>query len=220
MLDNNIEAVIFDLDGTLIDSMWVWNKIDIEYLNKKGFTLPEDLQRDIQGLSYTETALYFKNRFQLKDTIDEIKQEWNRMAGHYYSSVINIKKGVREFLEYLKSNGYKIGIATSNYIDQTKAVLSRNGILEYFQAITTACEVPRSKAYPDIFLETARRLNVPPEKCLVFEDSLVSIGGAKAAGMQVIGVFDRHGTSSYEELSKATNHLIEDFSSMLKCCEA
>jgi HAD superfamily hydrolase (TIGR01509 family) len=217
---NNIEAVIFDLDGTLVDSMWVWNQIDVEYLNNKGYALPDDLQRDIQGLSYTETALYFKDRFQLTDTVDEIKQEWNRMANHYYSSVINIKKGVKEFLEYLKSNGYKIGIATSNYIDQTKAVLSHNGILEYFQAITTACEVPRSKAYPDVFLETARRLHVPPEKCLVFEDSIVSIGGAKAAGMQVIGVFDSHGTCSYQELSKITNHLIEDFSSMPQCCKA
>lgn len=216
---NDIEAVIFDLDGTLIDSMWVWNQIDIEFLNNKGYVLPDDLQKDIQGLSYTETALYFKNRFQLKDSIDEIKQEWNLMANHYYSSVINIKKGVREFLEFLKSNGYKIGIATSNYIDQTKAVLSHNGILEYFQAITTACEVPRSKAYPDVFLETAKRLNTPPEKCLVFEDSLVSIGGAKAAGMKVIGVFDPYGTNTYEELSKETFHLIEDFSSFLKLCK-
>lgn len=216
----NIEAVIFDLDGTLIDSMWVWTQIDIEYLKKKGYALPDDLQRDIQGLSYTETALYFKNRFQLKDTVEEIKQEWNRMANHYYSSVINVKKGVKEFLTYLKSNGYKIGIATSNYIDQTTAVLCRNGILEYFQAITTACEVPRSKAYPDVFLETARRLQVPPEKCLVFEDSIVSIGGAKAAGMQVIGVFDSHGTCSYQELSNITNYLIEDFSSIPQCCKA
>ncbi len=216
----NIEAVIFDLDGTLIDSMWVWKQLDIEYLKNKGHSLPEDLQRDIQGLSYTETALYFKDRFQLEDTVDEIKQEWNHMAIHYYSSVISIKKGVKEFLEYLKDNGYKIGIATSNYIEQTKAVLQQNGILEYFDAITTACEVPRSKAYPDVFLETAKRLHIPPEKCLVFEDSLVSVGGAKAAGMQVIGVFDPHGSCSYQELSKITDHLIEDFSSMSQLCQA
>ena len=217
---NNIEAVIFDLDGTLIDSMWVWKQIDIEYLKSKGYALPENLQRDIQGLSYTETAIYFKERFHLAESIDDIKQEWNQMVFHYYSSVITIKKGVKEFLDYLKIKGYKIGIATSNYIDQTRAVLSRNGILDYFQTITTACEVPRGKAYPDVFLETARRLHVSPEKCLVFEDSIVSVRGARAAGMHVVGVYDSCGTCTCEELSSITDHLIEDFSSITQLCEA
>ncbi len=77
---SNIKAIIFDLDGTLVDSMWIWKQVDIDYLEKHGHPLPDDLQKDIEGMSFTETAQYFKNRFNIEDDIDDIKAEWNAMA--------------------------------------------------------------------------------------------------------------------------------------------
>ena len=74
------KAVIFDLDGTLMDSMWMWTDIDIEYLGRYGYELPPDLQNEIEGMGFTETATYFKNRFRLPQPLEEIKKEWNRMA--------------------------------------------------------------------------------------------------------------------------------------------
>lgn len=212
----DISAVIFDLDGTLVDSMWVWKQIDIEYLNKRGLSLPEDLQKNIQGLSFTETAHYFKNRFNLADEIETIKDEWNSMARNFYESVIQIKKGVKDFLEHLKTNGYKIALATSNSYYLTESVLKNNGIFQYFEAIVTTCEVPRDKSYPDVFLEAASRINVLPECCLVFEDSIAAVSGARLAGMKIIGVYDNYGTCTPKELEEVTDHIIEDFDSIVR----
>ena len=78
------KAVLFDLDGTLVDSMWMWKDIDIEYLGRHGWELPKELQKDIEGMSLTETATYFKNRFQLKESLEQIKSEWMDMAREKY----------------------------------------------------------------------------------------------------------------------------------------
>ncbi len=92
-LKKPVKAVIFDLDGTLVDSMWIWKDIDIEYLKKHGLELPPDLQKAIEGMSFTETAVYFKERFCLPDPVEAIKAEWVAMAEDYYTRRIDLKPG-------------------------------------------------------------------------------------------------------------------------------
>ena len=98
MILDDKKAVIFDLDGTLVDSMWMWGDIDIEYLNRFGLSCPEDLQKAIEGMSFTETAVYFKERFALADSVEEIKAAWVAMSLKKYKNEVSMKPGAREFL--------------------------------------------------------------------------------------------------------------------------
>ena len=95
------DAVLFDLDGTLVDSMWMWKEIDIEYLGRFGYTCPPDLQKIIEGMSFSETAEYFKSRFRIPDSIDEIKAAWIQMSIEKYRNEVTLKPGALRLLQYL-----------------------------------------------------------------------------------------------------------------------
>ena len=109
-----IKALIFDLDGTLVDSMWMWKAIDIEFLGRYGYDCPDDLQRMIEGMSFTETAAYFIRRFRLPLSMDEIKAAWTEMSIDKYRNEVPVKPGALRLLEYARDHGILCGIATSN----------------------------------------------------------------------------------------------------------
>lgn len=213
---SNKKAVIFDLDGTLIDSMWMWKTIDIEYLERYGYELPSDLQGDIEGMSFTETAAYFKNRFHLTETLDEIKTEWNRMAYEKYSHDVPLKSGVLEFLKYLKANNIKTGIATSNSRELVDVALKNLGIEEYFDSLRTSCEVAKGKPSPDIYLLVADDLKVLAEDCLVFEDVVQGIMAGKNANMTVCAVDDEFSKDFEVEKRQVADHFIHTYHELLK----
>lgn len=212
---NDIEAVIFDLDGTLVDSMWVWEQIDIDFLKSKGYTPPEDLKDAITHLTFTQTAEYFKNRFNLSDSIDEIKNTWHNMAYNFYSSKVFLKEGVVPFFEKLKSLNIKIGLATSSSVVLLEATLKNNGIYDLFDAITVTDEVKKSKENPDVYLLAAKKLNVSPENCVVFEDIIAAVRGAKLAGMKVVGVYDKASDDQKEILIKSCDKYIHSYNELL-----
>lgn len=196
----DIEAVIFDLDGTLVDSMWMWESIDIEYLAGFGIEFPGDLQKCIEGMSFSETAVYFKKRFNLPDSLDQIKSDWNRMAWDKYLHEVPLKEGVRELLELLKARNIPAGIATSNSRELVELVINKHNINEYFCSIRTSCEVEKGKPSPDIYLLVASDLGVEPDKCLVFEDIAQGIMAGKNANMKVCAVYDEY--SKHDEQNK------------------
>ncbi|WP_195980026.1 HAD family hydrolase [Clostridium butyricum] len=207
----NIKGAIFDLDGTLVDSMWVWSKIDIDYLESKGHALPENLNSEICHLSFTQTANYFKERFSLSDSIDTILKDWNNMAYNHYSENVKLKDGVKEFLDKLKQNNIKIALATSNSAPLLEACLKNNGIYDYFDSITTTDEVSNEKNCPDVYLLAAKKLNVNPKNCIVFEDILPAIKGAKAADMTVIAVSDKHSLNDLDEIINHSDKYINSY---------
>lgn len=205
------EAVIFDMDGSLVDSMWVWKEIDIAYLGKFHLTIPEDLQRQIEGMSFTETAVYFKERFSLPCTVEEIKADWNQMAWEMYRTRVMPKPGAIDFLEHCKKQNIKLGIATSNSRPIVDMVLKERGIAPYFSCIMTGCEAKKGKPAPDVYLLTAQQMQVAPEKCLVFEDIVSGILAGKAAGMEVCAVEDAYSAYQREEKKKLADYYIQDF---------
>lgn len=207
----NIDAVIFDLDGSLVDSMWIWRAIDIEYLGKFGIPLPEDLQASIEGMSFSETAAYFKSHFPIPDPIEKIKEDWNRMAWDKYETEVPLKPGIPEFLRHCRKTGIKLGIATSNSRQLVENIAAVHNLREYFSCIMTGCDVARGKPAPDIYLAVAETLGVLPERCLVFEDILPGIQAGKAAGMKVCAVEDAYSANIRKEKEALADYYIEDY---------
>ncbi|MCT4563590.1 MAG: HAD family phosphatase [Maledivibacter sp.] len=207
----NIKAVIFDLDGTIVDSMWIWREIDIKYLAKRGIELPQGLQKDIEGMSFTETAMYFKRTFNISDPIEEIKEEWNTMAFDFYRNKIQLKNGVLDFIELVKSMDIKLGLGTSNSRELASAVLKKHDIYKYFDTIRTSCEVEKGKPHPDVFLKVAEDLNVRPDDCLVFEDTYAGVLAAKRAGMNVIAISDELSLPYKKEICDLAEDYIENY---------
>ena len=207
----NKKAVIFDLDGTLIDSNWIWKSIDIEFLGKYGIILPEQLQKDIEGMSFTEIAIYFKERFGLKESLDEIKEIWNTMAREKYEKEVPLKNGAKDFIRYLKKKGFLLGIATSNSRLLAEASITSHGIADYFSCLITSCDVKKGKPSPDVYLAAAKALGVEPKHCLVFEDIMAGIHAGQSAGMEVCAVYDDHALHQQEEKIKTANYYIKDF---------
>jgi len=212
----DIDAVIFDLDGTLVDSMWMWESIDIEYLQQFGLELPVDVQNKIEGMSFSETAIYFKERFQIPDSLDQIKSDWNRMAWEKYMNEVPLKDGVKEFLDYLKQHNIPAGIATSNSRELAELVVENLGVKDSFSSLHTSCEVAKGKPSPDIYLLVARDLGVDPSRCLVFEDVLQGVMAGKNAGMKVCAVYDKFSENDYEEKIKLSDYYVNSIAEVLK----
>ena len=209
------KAVLFDLDGTLVDSMWVWAQIDIDYLGTHGLTVPEDLQKNVEGMGFTEVAVYFKERFQIQDSIETIKQTWQDMAMEQYAHKILLKDGAVRFLPYLKERGIKMAVASSNDLKLIEACLQGHGIREYFDAVITSCEVKKGKPAPDVYLEAAARLAVKPAECLVFEDIVAGILAGKNAGMQVCAVEDVYSISQKKEKKTYADYYITGYDQVM-----
>ncbi len=212
---NGKKAILFDLDGTLVDSMWMWGQIDIEFLGRFGYECPEDLQKTIEGMSFSETAVYFKERFDLPMTLDEIKECWIDMSIEKYRHEVPLKDGALEFLKYCKANGIKTAIATSNGREIVDALIDSLQIGSFLQEIITACEVNAGKPEPDIYLEAARRLSVPASDCLVFEDIPAGILAGKRAGMTVIAVEDAWSGNQDDEIRSLSDGYIQSFYELL-----
>lgn len=205
------EAVLFDLDGTLVDSLSIWKDIDIAFLGKRGITSPEGLQKDLGGLSMYETGEYMKRRFSLSETVEEMMEEWNDMAYDAYRYSIGLKEGAEDFLCFLKDNAFPTGLATSNSRRLVEAAFEKNHLHNYIDIIISSDEVKRGKPAPDVYLECAKRLGVKPDKCLVFEDHPDGIQAAKNAGMMVVAVDDSFTAEEVPEKKRLSDLFISDY---------
>ena len=211
----NIDGIIFDLDGTLVDSMWLWEQIDIDFLADRGIVYPEDFRDKIEGMSFTESAQYSIERFDLKENVEDLKEIWNKMAIDKYTNHVKYKPYAKEFLEYLSDKKIHMAIATSNSPELLSAVVSSLNIDKYITKMITSCEVDRGKPFPDVFLKAASDIGVAPEKSLVFEDIVAGIKAGKAAGMKVCAVYDVHSMYQDEEKRLLADYYIRDFKELM-----
>ena len=206
-----LKACFFDMDGTIIDSMWMWTDIDIRFLGERGIELPEDLQKRIEGKSFSETAVFFKEEFALSESLDEIKTIWNDMAMEAYCNRVQLKEGVIEFLKELKAKGIHTGIATSNSLELALSCLRALKVEKYFDTVVTGCCVGVGKPAPDIYLKCAKDCQVNPTDCLVFEDVIAGIESGHNAGMKVCAVYDDYSRNTDELKRQIADYYINSF---------
>lgn len=208
----DIEAIVFDIDGTLIDSMHVWRDVDDIFIEKYHLTVPEDFYEGMEGKSYSETAQYFLDVFpELPHTVKELEEEWHEMVFDIYTKEMSLKKGAYEFILTMHNEGKKLGIATSNSRDLAEGMLKSNDVWKYFDSVWTSDEAKMGKPAPDVYLKVAESLGVKPEQCLVFEDVPNGILAGKNAGMKVCAVADVFSMPQEQRKRELADYYIQDY---------
>lgn len=211
----NFKGALFDLDGTLLDSMYVWSDVNEAFLKKRGIVAPEGYVKTITPMFYHDAAAYAIKTLDLSDEPDALIREWDGMALALYSNAVKLKPGAGEYLRRLKAQGVKLGVATALGPELYEPVLMRNGVYDVFDAFTSSHEVKRSKAFPDVYLLAAQRIDVEPKDCIVFEDIRTGVLGAKAGGFFTCGVFEPWSFGEQDGLEEAADYYIKHFEELL-----
>jgi HAD superfamily hydrolase (TIGR01509 family) len=197
-----IEAVVFDLDGVLLDSEQLWDEVREELARERGGRWHEHAQRDMMGMSSPEWSRYMHDVIGLAEPPEEISAEVVRRMGDRYRERLPLLPGAVEAVERLAAR-WPLGLASSSNRPLIDLVLDVSGLAPYFRATVSSEEVARGKPAPDVFLEAARRLGVAPERCGVVEDSGNGILAGRAAGMRVVAIPNPHFPPSDEALAAA-----------------
>ena len=197
-----IEAVVFDLDGVLLDSEQVWDEVREELVKERGGRWHEQAQTEMMGMSSIEWSRYMHDELDLPEPPEEISAEVVRRLDEVYRKRLPLIDGAREAVERLAAR-WPLGLASSSNREVIDLVLDLSGLARYFRVTVSSEEVPRGKPAPDVYLEAARGLGVPPERCAAVEDSHNGIRSAKAAGMRVIAIPNQHYPPGEEALALA-----------------
>ncbi len=210
-----IRGAIFDVDGTLLDSMFIWDTIGETYLRSIGYQPKENLNETFKNMSLHQAARYYQTEYGVTQSIDEIMDGVNAMLERYYRFEVPLKPGAAELLERLRQDGVKLCIATATDRHLVEAALDRCGVLSCFGEIFTCNEVGHGKDEPDIFEAALRFLGTRREETLVFDDALYAVRTAKEAGFPVAAVYDSHERSQAEVRARSDLYL-EDLTQLVE----
>lgn len=205
------KAAIFDLDGTLLDSMGVWDQIDRDFFARRGLVVPDDYMTTVASMQFHEIAEYTIARFGLHDTPEAVMAEWDEMARDAYATTVQPKAGAVEYLHELQAAGVKLGVATTLLPRLRETAFEHLGLTEMFDTVVTVNDVGAGKDKPDIYLLVAERLGVTPSDCTVFEDLLVGIRSAKSVGMQAWAMYDDSSAADWPEIKRIADGTLHDF---------
>jgi len=208
-------GAIFDMDGTLLDSMGVWGDITARFFEKHSLEYDKELFKKFQDMTLQESSLYIKEAFLPDMSAGEVLDELNAIAEYEYIHNIPIKPYAKEYLEKLYNKGVKLAIATSGFLPLCEAALTRCGVWQMFSTVALSSEVGVNKSNPDVYLLAAKRLGIDPADCTVYEDILTGIGGAKKAGMRTVAVFDRSNADITDNLKAAADMYINSWEELL-----
>ena len=207
-----IRGAIFDLDGTLIDSMFIWDNIGEEYLKSLGMEPKENLAEVFKTFTLEQSAEYYRKNYNIGLSVGEITDGINNMVAEIYRTKVVLKPGVRDFLKRLQNFDVKMCIATVTDRPIVEDILKRLNIDEYFSEIFTCAEVGFSKETPEIYRKALKHLGTEKNETIVFEDALHALKTAKSDGFKVAAVYDTH-ESCQSEMKEISDYYITDFGS-------
>ena len=205
-----IKGAIFDLDGTLLDSMFIWDTIGEEYLRSLGKEPHEDLKETFMTLTLEEAAEYYREHYGVTLSVKEIVDGVNSMVEQTYRTKVTLKPGIPEYLAWLKENGVRMCVATVTDRYLVEETLERLGVRHYFSEIFTCAEVGFGKDKPIIYQKALGHLETEKRDTYVFEDMLFALNTAKTDGFPTVGVYDRHEVHQ-DELKGLADYYIFDF---------
>lgn len=205
-------AAIFDLDGTLLDSMNVWTQIDIDFFAERGIEIPDDYMAKVATMQSRQVAVYTKRRFGLPDAVEDLMTLWNSMAVKVYTTSVEAKPHAHEYLEYLHDSGADLAVATALPASMYKPAMAHVGIDRYFDVRVSAEDAgDADKTSPDVYLLAAARLGVQPGNCTVFEDLLPAVRAARRGGMHVWAMLDKASQSDWPSIRREADGAIDDY---------
>lgn len=205
-------CAIFDMDGTLIDSMGYWQRLGREYLAKMGVVENvEPVIARIKPMTMLESSALFMEAFGIPGPAARIAAEMNAMMDAHYRSDIPLKPGAADYLQALRRAGVRLCVATATPEPLARACLERLGVADCFEFLLSCDAVAAGKDRPDVFLEAARRLDAAPADIAVYEDAIYAARTAKAAGFWVVGVYDDASAANWAELNTLCNTTIRDW---------
>ena len=205
-----IKGAIFDLDGTLLDSMFIWDTIGEDYLRSLGKEPHEDLKETFMTLTLEEAAEYYREHYGVTLSVKEIVDGVNAMVEQTYRTKVTLKPGISEYLAWLKENGVRMCVATVTDRYLVEETLERLGVRHYFSEIFTCAEVGFGKDKPIIYQKALEHLGTAKDETYVFEDMLFALNTAKTDGFPTVGVYDRH-EAHQDELKELADYYIFDF---------
>ena len=206
-----MKGCIFDLDGTLFDSMEIWGGIGPDSLKKREITPPPDYAKTIFTMSLAQSADYTIRCFGLTCTREDLMQEWDDAAALAYAGEVQLKPGAREYLLALRERGFRLGVATTMHRRVYRPALERHELFGLFDVLCGADEVQLPKSSPEVFLLCASLLELKPSQCIVFDDLLAAVKSAKGIGMRVVGVRDNTSLEDWEEIKNTADRVITSF---------
>lgn len=206
--------LLFDLDGTLIDSNGVWLEVDRAFLHRRGLPYTQAYRDGVAHSILSNCAVFTKDHFQMEESCEEIIAEWMELAKDAYDHV-PLKPHVREYLDRCREAGHRMAVFTACVPEHCRSAVSRHSLEPYFERIIYAQELGEDKRSPAIFRRVARMLGVKPGECVFFDDSLAACKGAKAAGMTVVGIRDGCFAGTEADMRELCDRYIRDFGELL-----
>ena len=206
-----IKAAIFDLDGTLLDSMAMWQNVCDEYLEQNGLGSQGKLSEEFRTMSLDRSSHYIKEVFKLDKSAEQIFDEIIDMVEDRYTSTLPLKDGAYDFVKRLCESGTKICVATASMRHLVERAMKRTGLSEFASGIFTCSEAGAPKTEPAVFLQAMEFLGSTPEETWVFEDSLLAIQTAKNIGCKVCAVYDDSNADTTEPIKALSDVYLKTF---------